>query len=57
MNSQRVVLCTLVILIVITPVIAVINFDLSKEPTLWILKTESGDSSIDIGLDEIKLSL
>ncbi|MHA1390545.1 MAG: esterase/lipase family protein [Candidatus Thorarchaeota archaeon] len=57
MNSKRVVISILMIVIMITPAIGVNNFDFSNEPTLWILKTESGDVSIDVGLDEIRLGL
>jgi hypothetical protein len=54
-NSKRVVLSILTILIMITPIVGVSNLDPSHGPVLWILKAESGDASIDVGLDEIEL--
>lgn len=41
----------------ITPLFGVSNLDLSHGPVLWIIEAESGDNSIDVGLDEIKLGL
>ncbi len=56
-NSKKVVLSILIILIIATPVVGISNLDVSHGPALWILKAESGDASIDVGLDEIKLGL
>ncbi len=56
-NSKRVVLSILIILTMITPLVAVSNLDLSHGPVLWIIKAESGDTSIDVGQDEIEIGL
>lgn len=43
------------ILIMITPVVGVSNLDLSRGPALWILKAESEDPNIDMGVNSLKL--
>jgi hypothetical protein len=56
-NSKRVMFGVLLILIIMTPVVDVSNLDLTHEPTLFILKAESGDASIDMGVNNLKLGL
>ncbi len=56
-NSKRAILSILLILIMITPVVGVGNLNPSHEPALLILKAESGDASIDVGVKNLRLGL
>jgi len=54
-NSKRVVFSIILILIMMTPAVGVSNLDLTHESTLFILKAESGDPNIDMGVNSLKL--
>lgn len=57
MNLNKYILSGIFILIMVLPV-AVVSNDYSKEnPTLWILRTDSGNTAIEMGISEIRLNL